>query len=65
LLPDILNKRPNASDSFEPVIVVDNIPVVGAERVEKLQNVLRKIFSKFGTIVTEHIPRDADNKTKG
>ena len=64
LLGDLLRKRPTESDSIDSVIVVDNIPKVGVERLEKLQNVLRKMFSKFGSIQTEHIPMD-DGKTKG
>jgi translation initiation factor 3 subunit B len=44
------------------VIVVDNVPQVGADRLDKLQNVLRKIFSKFGKIQTEHYPKDDSGK---
>ncbi|KAK2161522.1 hypothetical protein LSH36_115g06038 [Paralvinella palmiformis] len=64
LLGDLLKKRPKESDGIDSVIVVDNVPQVGPERLEKLQNVLRKIFSKFGKIVTEHYPKE-DGKTKG
>ena len=65
LLPDILKQKPNPSDSFESVIVCDNIPVVGTEKIDKLKNVLRKYFSKFGTLVTEHLPLDEKGQTKG
>ena len=64
LLGDILKQRPKEADGIDSVIVVDNIPVVGSERQEKLQNVVRKIFSKFGKIVTEHYPIE-EGKTKG
>lgn len=46
LMPDLLSRRPKESDGVDNVVVVDGIPVVGAERLEKLKGVLRKIFSK-------------------
>ncbi len=65
LLSDLLKKRPKETDGIESVIVVDNVPCVGADRLEKLQNVIRKIFSKFGKIQTEHYPMTEEKKTKG
>lgn len=64
LLEDILKKEPKEADGCESVIVVDNVPVVGEERLEKLKSVISKIFSKFGTIQSDHYPQDG-NKTKG
>ena len=64
LLGDLLKKRPKETDGIDSVIVVDNVPSVGPERLEKLQNVIRRIFSKFGKIQTEHYPTEED-KTKG
>ena len=64
LLADLLKKQPKETDGIDSVVVVDNVPKVGSERMEKLQNVLRKIFGKFGKIQTEHMPMD-DGKTKG
>lgn len=46
LMPDLLRQRPKESDGVDNVIIVDGIPCVGAERLEKLKSVLRKIFSK-------------------
>lgn len=43
---------------------MDNVPQVGPERLEKLKNVIHKIFSKFGKINTEFYP-EADGLTKG
>ncbi|XP_067938024.1 eukaryotic translation initiation factor 3 subunit B-like [Watersipora subatra] len=65
LLPDILKQKPSPSDSFESVIVCDNIPKTGSEKLEKLTKLLKKLFSKFGNIVTEHIPLDSSGQTKG
>ena len=65
LLDDLLRKKPKETDGIDSVLVIDNVPMVGQERLEKLQNVIRKIFSKFGKIQTEHYPKDEDGKTKG
>ncbi|XP_067673505.1 eukaryotic translation initiation factor 3 subunit B-like [Haliotis asinina] len=64
LYPDLLKSRPKPTDGIDSVIVVDNVPEVGPERLEKLQNVIRKLFSKFGNIVNEFYP-EKDGKTKG
>ena len=34
-------------------------------RLEKLKNVIRKAFSKFGKLTNEHYPLDEEGKTKG
>lgn len=64
LVADVLKERPTEYDGFDSVIVVDNVPKVGPERLEKLQNVVRKIFQNFGKIRTEHYPMN-DGKTSG
>jgi translation initiation factor 3 subunit B len=35
---------------FANIIVVDNLPVVPPEKYEKLENVVRKIYSQIGVI---------------
>uniref|UniRef100_UPI00358FACB8 eukaryotic translation initiation factor 3 subunit B-like n=1 Tax=Myxine glutinosa TaxID=7769 RepID=UPI00358FACB8 len=64
LLGDILEECPQEADGIDSVVVVDNVPQVGPDRLDKLRNVIRKIFSKFGEVVSEFFP-DADGKTKG
>ncbi len=54
LMPDLLRQRPKESDGVDNVILVDGIPAVGAERLEKLKSVLRKIFSKVNTFLSMH-----------
>ena len=61
----MLKNRPKDTDSIDNVIIVDNIPVVGADRLPKLQNVVKKIYEKFGKIHSEHYPTDENEKTKG
>merc|ERR1711962_1728074 len=65
LLGDLLRQKPKQTDGVESVIVVDGVPVVGSERVEKLKNVIRKIFKEFGNIINECYPVTEEGKTKG
>jgi len=65
LMPEIMRQKPKESDGVDSVIVVDGVPCVGADRVEKLKNVIRKTFGKFGKLVNEHYPLDDEGKTKG
>lgn len=65
LLGDILKQKPRETDGVESVIVVDGVPQVGPERLEKLTTVINKIFSKFGTIVNEYYPTNENGVTKG
>ena len=62
---DLIRQRPKETDGVESIVVVDNVPQVGPERLEKLQNVLRKLFLKFGTITNEYYPLTGDGCTKG
>ena len=64
MLGDVLEKEPSLEDGIDALIVVDNVPVVGQDRIEKLKNVIRKVFSKFGKIVNEFYPEE-NGKTKG
>ncbi|KAK9980676.1 hypothetical protein ABG768_000267 [Culter alburnus] len=64
LLEDVLRERPLEADGIDSVVVVDNVPQVGPERLEKLKNVIHKIFSKFGKITNEFYP-EAAGTTKG
>jgi len=64
LLGDLLRNRPKEADGIESVIVVDNVPQVGPEKQERLKNMIRKIFGKFGKIQSEYFPLDNDI-TKG
>ncbi|GLH05916.1 Eukaryotic translation initiation factor 3 subunit B [Gryllus bimaculatus] len=65
LLSDLLKSKPRETDGVESVVVVDGIPLVGPERIEKLSSVISKIFYKFGTIVNEYYPKTDDGHTKG
>lgn len=53
LVGDVLRARPKETDGIENVVVVDGLPVVGEDRLDKLKGVIRKIFGKFGNINTE------------
>jgi len=53
LCGDLLRKKPRETDGVESIIVVDGLPVVGEDRIDKLKGVVRKIFGKFGNITSE------------
>ncbi|RUS90727.1 hypothetical protein EGW08_001531 [Elysia chlorotica] len=65
LLHDVLKKKPKPSDSVDSVIIVDCIPQVGKDRLEKLKNVIKKLFSKFGSVVNTFYPVDEEGTTRG
>ncbi len=65
LMPELVSSRPREADGVDAVIVIDGIPVVGQDRLEKLRGVVRKICGKFGRVVNEHYPLDAEGRTKG
>lgn len=60
-----MKQKPKETDGYESVIVVDGVPQVGPNRLEKLKSVINKVFSKFGNIVNEHYPVDSEGTTKG
>lgn len=64
LVGDVLKEAPKKTDGLESIIVVDNVPVVGPDRLEKLKNVIRKIFTKIGKVVSEYYPEE-NEQTKG
>ena len=65
LMGDLIRQRPKETDGVESIVVVDGVPQVGADRLEKLQNVLRKFFVKFGKITNEYYALNSDGSTKG
>ena len=65
LMPDILKERPQLDLSTDTIIVVDNAPKVKPDRLSKLETVLTRVFSKFGTVLSQFHPTDDDDVTKG
>lgn len=65
LLGDILETKPRETDGFQNVIIVDGVPEVGPDRLEKLRGVIATFFAKFGTIVSDFYPKDENGTTKG
>lgn len=62
----MLKQRPKDSDATQNVIIVDGVPQVGPDRVDKLKNLMRKLFKDFGTgIVSESFPTNDEGNTKG
>jgi len=46
LMADLLRQKPKESDGMDSVVVVDGIPGVSSERLDKLKGVVRKIYGK-------------------
>lgn len=61
----MLKQKPCATDGVESVIVVDNIPIVGPSRMEKLKSVIDKLFHAFGEVTNCFYPLDENGNTKG
>lgn len=65
LLKDLLQERPVEETDLDTIIVVDNAPKVGPDRMPKLKIVLNKVFARFGEIVTQDYPADDNGIFKG
>lgn len=50
---------------YDNIIIVDNAPKVGPDRMAKLQAILNKVFARFGNIVSQDYPVDENNIFKG
>ncbi|KAL3273021.1 hypothetical protein HHI36_014477 [Cryptolaemus montrouzieri] len=65
LLGDLLKQQPKETDGVESVIVVDGVPQIGPERMEKLKSVINRTFGKIGNFVNEYYPVNEQGHTKG
>ena len=66
LLEDVLAKRPLEVSGLDSVIVVNNIPKVGPDRIDRLKAVIKKVMTRFGAIKGEPVyPLDEQGHTKG
>lgn len=62
---DIYQEENSELDSgFGNIIVVDNLPVVPKEKYEKLENVIRKIYSQIGLIKDDGFWMPLDPETQ-
>ena len=55
LMADLLRQKPKESDGMDSVVVVDGIPAVSSERLDKLKGVVRKIYGKVRYLSLIHI----------
>lgn len=66
LLGDLLKQRPKESDVSEGIVIVDGVPEVGPERIEKLKGLMKKLFKDYGGgIIKDYYPVNENNVTKG
>jgi hypothetical protein len=55
LWDEIERHKPTMTDGIDNLIVVDNVPLVGEDRLPKLTDVIRRaLLQKFGKVVSEH-----------
>eukprot|EP01116_Phalansterium_solitarium_P013601 TRINITY_DN30996_c0_g1_i1.p1 TRINITY_DN30996_c0_g1~~TRINITY_DN30996_c0_g1_i1.p1 ORF type:complete len:681 (-),score=213.67 TRINITY_DN30996_c0_g1_i1:785-2761(-) len=60
-----LHPPPAIEAGFSKTVIVDNIPVIPAEKYDKLRTVIEKIFKSVGPVVTFHMPQDENKVTRG
>jgi hypothetical protein len=65
LCPELMAERPQEHESLNNIIVVDNLPKVDEQKLDKLKAVISKVYSKFGVCRNEYYPLDKEGKTKG
>ncbi|KAI6659042.1 Eukaryotic translation initiation factor 3 subunit B [Oopsacas minuta] len=60
-------ESPEVSKEFDSIIIVENIPQIDpkGEKMEKLEIILRKIFSRFGKIVNIYFAKETNAMLKG
>lgn len=56
LLPELMAKEPRLELSTGKIIVLDNIPKVGADKKDKLKSILTKLLVNYGKIINEVYP---------
>jgi len=61
----MLKNKPLMESGYDNIIVVDNAPKVGPDRMVKLQSVLTKVFKRFGEIISQDYPIDENGVFKG
>lgn len=65
LLPQLMASEPRLDKSAEKMIVIDNIPKVGQDKMGKLKTILANTLAKFGKVTSEHYPEDENHVLKG
>lgn len=65
LLGDLLKQKPQKYDGLSASIVIDGLPQVGPDKLEKLKTVINKLVTKYGNPVTTDYPLDENGNTKG
>ncbi|XP_075263458.1 eukaryotic translation initiation factor 3 subunit B-like [Convolutriloba macropyga] len=65
LLQEFYARKPTERDLHENVIIVDNVPQVPPEKLEKLKNYAGKTFKAYGDVLDIFFPQGENNMTKG
>ncbi|UMM16766.1 hypothetical protein L5515_013638 [Caenorhabditis briggsae] len=65
LVPDVLYKKPTIDEFEDNIVFIAGIPVVGAERIARLQSVLKKVLEKLEPGVKIFIPPSPEGGSLG
>jgi len=68
ILSDLLAQKPKESDVTQFVVIVDGLPTVEPDRLEKLTKLMKKLFKDYGNgtgIISIDFPTNANQTTKG
>ncbi|CAB3404035.1 unnamed protein product [Caenorhabditis bovis] len=65
LVPDVIHMKPRIEEFEENCVVIFGIPVVGSERIQKLQNVLSRVLDKIDKSCKMFIPTNPEGGSLG
>jgi len=65
LLGDILSQKPKDSDVSQCVVIVDGLPEVGTDKVDKLRNHVKKLFKDCGRECRKDCEKDCSKPCAG
>lgn len=64
LLADLLKQKPQKYDGLSASVVIDGLPQVVPEKLEKLKSVINKLVTKYGNPVNTEYPLDESGNNK-
>lgn len=64
LLADLLKQKPQKYDGLSASVVIDGLPQVGPEKLDKLKGIIHKLISKYGNPVNIEYPLDENGSNK-
>uniref|UniRef100_A0A8R1E1K4 Eukaryotic translation initiation factor 3 subunit B n=1 Tax=Caenorhabditis japonica TaxID=281687 RepID=A0A8R1E1K4_CAEJA len=65
LVPDVIHQKPVIEEFEDNCVFITGIPLVGADRLGRLQSVLKKVLEKLDPAVKLYLPPSAEGGTLG